>query len=82
MGIMASDRAKAALSLRRGGAKYSQIANTLAVSPARARQLVLAAYDSEANAGPAGPVAFDSAELEVGDRGTILPKYGKRIRND
>ena len=45
---MASERAQVALYMRRGGAKYFEIAHHLHVSDCRARQLVLRALSAEA----------------------------------
>lgn len=45
---MASERAVVALYMRRGGAKYGEIAHHLHVSDGRARQLVLEALSAEA----------------------------------
>lgn len=45
---MPSQRSLVALYMRRGGARYFEIANELHVSNARARQLVLRALSAEA----------------------------------
>ena len=45
---MASERALVALYMRRGGAKYFEIAKELHVSKGRARQLVIGALSAEA----------------------------------
>ena len=45
---MASERAQVALYMRRGGARYYEIARELQVSGCRARQLVMRALTAEA----------------------------------
>lgn len=46
---MASERALVALYMRRGGAKYFEIAHHLHVTDCRARQLVMRALSAEAH---------------------------------